>query len=65
MRNTFIKCVFSNTVLSHNSLIFLRPKKCDYCGKCDYLGDREKKPQIPSCITQFLKINKYLRLFGV
>ena len=31
--------VFLNTVSSHNSHIFVRPKRCDYLGKCDYMGD--------------------------
>ena len=28
------------TVPTHNSHIFVRPKKCDYFSKSDYLGDR-------------------------
>ena len=29
----------SITVLTHNSDFFVRPKRCDFFGKCDYLGD--------------------------
>ena len=28
-----------NIARTHSSHIFVRPKKCDYLGKCDDLGD--------------------------